>query len=56
LVHRTNLHDLPGELVGAIPEGAEKFSHPEFVAGVQNWLAPILYGRFDPVTFRSRAK
>lgn len=56
LVHRTNLHDLPGDLVGAVPQGATNFGYGEFVAGAPDWVAPVLYGRFDATTFRSRAK
>ena len=56
LVHRTNLHDLPGTLAGAVPEGAGVLTADEFTARAPEWLAPELHGRFDAVTFRSRAK
>lgn len=56
LVHRTNLHDLPGELAGAVPEGAADLTPASFAAGAVEWLAPILHGRFDETAFRSRAE
>lgn len=56
LLHRTNLHDLPGELAGAVPEGAGSLDPDEFAAAAPEWLAPTLHGRFDAVSFRSRAR
>lgn len=56
LVHRANLHDLPGELVGAIPEGAETLDRDHFSEGAANWLAPILHGRFDARNFLTEAR
>lgn len=56
LVHRTNLHDLPGELAGVIPEGAKDLERTAFRDGAIEWLSSILYGRFDPISFRSAAR
>lgn len=56
LIHRTNLHDLPGDLAGAVPEGAGTLDQEAFVAEAPEWLTPSLYGSFDPVAFRSRAR
>jgi len=54
LVHRTNLHDLP-ELVGVLPEGAGGLSATRFRGSAPAWLAPVLYGVFDPAAFTSAA-
>lgn len=56
LLHRTNLYDLPGELAGAVPEGAGTLEPDEFIATAPEWLAPELHGRFDPAAFRARAR
>ncbi|GAA0734754.1 dethiobiotin synthase [Dactylosporangium roseum] len=56
LVHRTNLHDLPGDLAGAVPDGAGALAPPLFRREAAHWLAPRLHGRFDPVAFRSHSK
>ncbi|WP_432844180.1 dethiobiotin synthase [Dactylosporangium sp. CA-092794] len=56
LVHRTNLHDLPGDLAGAIPEGAGAMTPPLFRREAAHWLDPRLHGRFDPVAFRSHSR
>jgi dethiobiotin synthetase len=54
LVHRTNLRDLP-ELVGVLPEGAGKLTTARFRGSAPAWLAPGLYGVFDPAAFTSAA-
>jgi dethiobiotin synthetase len=56
LVHRTNLHDLEGDLAGAIPDGAGAMAGPLFRREAPHWLDPRLYGRFDPVAFRSHSR
>jgi dethiobiotin synthetase len=56
LVHRTNLHDLAGDLAGAVPEGAGALSPALFRREAPHWLAPVLHGRFDPVAFRSHSR
>ncbi|MET7424171.1 dethiobiotin synthase [Dactylosporangium sp. NPDC005555] len=56
LVHRTNLHDLPGDLAGAIPDGAGALAPSLFRRESPHWLAPLLHGRFDPVAFRSHSR
>ncbi|MEV8514727.1 dethiobiotin synthase [Dactylosporangium sp. NPDC051484] len=56
LVHRTNLHDLPGELAGAVPDGAGAMTPPLFRREAPHWLDARLYGRFDPVAFRSHSR
>ncbi|MET7393274.1 dethiobiotin synthase [Dactylosporangium sp. NPDC005572] len=56
LVHRTNLSDLPGELAGAVPDGAGALAPELFRREAPHWLAPQLHGRFDPVAFRSHSK
>ncbi len=52
LVHWRNLVDLPGELVGALPQGAGALSPEVFRAAAPDWLAPVLYGRADPRQLR----
>jgi dethiobiotin synthetase len=52
LVHRTNLVDLTGELAGAVPDGAGGWEPGRFREAATRWLAPGLYGRFDPDAFR----
>jgi len=56
LVHRTNLHDLPGELVGAVPEGAGSMARSVFQREAPFWLSRVLHGEFDPAAFRARGK
>jgi len=51
LVHRANLDDLPGELAGVLPADAGRL--PDLRPLAPGWLAPPLYGRFDPAAFRS---
>jgi dethiobiotin synthetase len=53
LVHRTNLVDLPGELVGVVPDGAGQWAEQRFRAAAAGWLAPSLHGCFDPEAFRA---
>jgi dethiobiotin synthetase len=52
LVHSTNLTDFPGELAGALPEGAGSLEPLEFRRAAPNWLGPVLHGRFDQGSFR----
>ncbi len=56
LVHRTNLHDLAGELVGVVPEGAGTMAPSVFQREAPHWLARVLHGQFDPAAFRSRGR
>ena len=56
LVHRTNLYDMPGDLAGAIPEGAGAMPPDLFRREALHWLDPRLHGRFDPVAFRSHSR
>ena len=56
LVHRTNLHDLPGELAGVIPEGAGSMAASVFQREAPHWLARVLHGQFDATAFRSRGR
>jgi dethiobiotin synthetase len=56
LVHRTNLHDLAGDLAGAVPDGAGAMAPPLFRREAPHWLDARLYGRFDPVAFRSHSR
>jgi dethiobiotin synthetase len=56
LVHRTNLHDLEGDLAGAIPEGAGAMAPELFRRESPHWLDARLHGRFDPVAFRSHSR
>jgi dethiobiotin synthetase len=56
LVHRTNLHDLTGDLAGAVPDGAGAMAPPLFRREAPHWLDARLYGRFDPVAFRSHSR
>ncbi len=52
LVHWRNLVDLPGELVGIVPEGAGGLAPEVFRAAAPDWLAPVLYGGADPRSLR----
>jgi dethiobiotin synthetase len=56
LVHRTNLRDLDGDLVGVVPDGVGNMTAPEFRRAAPAWLAPMLYGRFDAATFRAQGR
>ncbi|MER7278811.1 dethiobiotin synthase [Dactylosporangium sp. NPDC000244] len=56
LVHRTNLHDLDGDLAGAIPDGAGAMTPEVFRREALHWLDARLHGRFDPVAFRSHSR
>jgi dethiobiotin synthetase len=51
LVHRTNMVDLPGELVGVIPEGVGRWPGAEFRAAAPGWVGPQFHGRFDRTSF-----
>jgi len=53
LVHRANLIDLPGELVGALPDGAGSLAPALFRTSAPTWLAPWLHGSFDAEAFRA---
>jgi dethiobiotin synthetase len=55
LVHRTNLSDLTGELVGALPDGVGGWSPARFREQSADWLAPELHGSLDAEKFRSAA-
>ena len=55
LVHRTNMVDLPGELAGALPDGAGRLAPPIFRASAPSWLSPTLHGRFEAAKFRAQA-
>jgi dethiobiotin synthetase len=56
LVHRTNVRDLAGELAGVVPEGVGAMAPSVFKREAPHWLARVLYGRFDPVVFRSKGR
>ena len=56
LVHRTNLRDLEGDLVGAVPQGAGAMEAHVFRREAPHWLSGPLYGHFDPMAFRSRSR
>jgi dethiobiotin synthetase len=56
LVHRTNLHDLAGDLAGAVPDGAGALAPELFRREAPHWLDARLCGRFDPVAFRSHSR
>jgi dethiobiotin synthetase len=53
LVHRTNLVDLGGTLVGALPDGAGTLTPAEFRVGAPTWLGPEVHGHRDMATWRS---
>jgi dethiobiotin synthetase len=52
LVHWRNLADLPGELVGVLPDRAGSLDPVVFRSAAPGWLAPVLYGRADPLALR----
>ncbi len=52
LVHWRNLADLPGHLVGVLPEGAGDLTPQRFQQQAPSWLSPLLYGRADPARLR----
>jgi dethiobiotin synthetase len=52
LVHWRNLADLPGDLVGVLPEGAGSFTPQQFQQNAPDWLSGVLYGRADPARLR----
>ena len=52
LVHWRNLADLPGHLVGVLPDGAGKLDPRQFRQMAPSWLSPLLYGRADPARLR----
>jgi dethiobiotin synthetase len=54
LVHRTNLTELPGELLGVLPENVSDAPPAWFRANVAGWLSPRLYGTLDPAAFREQ--
>jgi dethiobiotin synthetase len=56
LVDLTNLYDLDGELAGAVPEGVGSWPSEEFRSRAPDWLAPVLYGRFDAAAFRGQGR
>ncbi|MBB5872504.1 dethiobiotin synthetase [Allocatelliglobosispora scoriae] len=49
VVHLTNLADLPGRLVGVVPEGSGGMDGRIFQRSAAGWLAPVLYGTLDDV-------
>ncbi len=53
LVHWNNLTDLPGELVGMLPDGAGSLAPEQFRRQAPGWLAPPLYGNADPDRLRA---
>ncbi len=52
LVYWSNLSDIPGELVGVLPEGAGVLPPARFGAIAPLWLTPRLWGRADPRLLR----
>jgi dethiobiotin synthetase len=52
LVHWRNLADVPGDLVGVLPEGAGSLTPQQFQQEAPGWLSPVLYGRADPARLR----
>lgn len=49
VVHLTNLADLPGRLVGVLPDGAGTMDGRIFRRSATGWLAPVIYGTLDDV-------
>jgi dethiobiotin synthetase len=56
LVHRANLHDLPGTLAGAVPAGAGAWEPASFRARAPGWLAGVLHGTLDARALRALAR
>ena len=52
LVHWRNLVDLPGELLGVLPDGAGAWVPERFRLAAPGWLSPRLYGQADPARLR----
>jgi dethiobiotin synthetase len=52
LVHWRNLADVPGDLVGVLPEGAGTLTPQRFRQDAPGWLSPLLYGAADPASLR----
>jgi dethiobiotin synthetase len=52
LVHWRNLVDLPGDLVGVLPDGVGDWPAERFGQRAGSWLSPRLYGRADPARLR----
>jgi dethiobiotin synthetase len=55
LVHRTNLRYLSEDLVGVLPDGAGALTSARFRGSCAAWVAPALYGAFNPAAFTSAA-
>jgi dethiobiotin synthetase len=53
LVHWHNLADVPGDLVGVLPEGVGGMPPDRFRAAAPDWLTPLLFGRADPDRLRT---
>jgi dethiobiotin synthetase len=53
LVHWRNLADLPGELVGVVPEGVGELDPARFRAAAPGWLSAKLYGEARPERLRN---
>jgi dethiobiotin synthetase len=54
LVHRTNLADLPDDLIGVLPEGAGAWPAADFRAAAPGWVGPEFHGRFDRASFLTK--
>jgi dethiobiotin synthetase len=52
LVHWRNLVDLPGDLVGVLPDGIGQWAPQRFRTAAPGWLSPRLYGSADPERLR----
>jgi dethiobiotin synthetase len=53
LVHWRNLADLPGQLVGVLPDGVGQLSGEQFRAAAPDWLTPPLFGRASMARLRT---